>query len=116
MTDFKAKFEESALNSEILKKNSPEVMNKFMGVAKEVLTPKHLDAKTKELVAVGIAVSVRCEDCIMAHVRNAIQTGATMEELSETIEVAILMGGGPSTAYGAKALAIAEYMLNQEQQ
>lgn len=114
MTDYKAKFEESAHNSEILKKNSPEVMGKFMEVAKEVLTPKNLDAKTKELVAVGIAVSVRCEDCIMAHVRNAIQAGATIEELSETIEVAILMGGGPSTAYGAKALAIAEYLFDQE--
>ncbi|MBO1307051.1 carboxymuconolactone decarboxylase family protein [Enterococcus sp. 669A] len=114
MTDYKAKFEESKQNSEVLGKNSPELMGKFMEVAQVALTPRNLDAKTKELVAVGIAVSVRCEDCIMAHVGNAIKTGATMEELTETIEVAILMGGGPSTAYGAKALAVAEYLFSQE--
>ena len=61
-------------------------------------------------MAVGIAVSVRCERCIMGHVRDAIKAGATLEEVGETVEVAILMGGGPSTAYGAKALSAAEYL------
>lgn len=50
----------------------------------------------------------------MAHLKNAIGAGETIEELSETVEVAILMGGGPSAAYGSKALSIAEYLFSQK--
>ncbi|WP_456761220.1 carboxymuconolactone decarboxylase family protein [Bradyrhizobium sp. USDA 4011] len=41
----------------------------------------------------------------MFHVQNAIKHGASREEVTETIAVSIEMGGGPSTVYGAKALA-----------
>lgn len=63
-----------------------------------------LDRKTKELIAVGIGISVRCDGCIASHVRAALRAGAAREEILETIGVAVFMGGGPSTVYGAEAL------------
>ncbi|MBO0454230.1 MULTISPECIES: carboxymuconolactone decarboxylase family protein [Enterococcus] len=111
MIDYKEEYTDLARTQAALRRNTPEMIGKFQEVAKEALKEKHLPTKTKELIAVGIAVSVRCESCILGHVRDAIKAGATIEELSETIEVAILMGGGPSTAYGAKALSIAEHLL-----
>lgn len=64
-----------------------------------------LSAKHKELQALAIAIAVRCDGCIAAHVNGAIKGGASAEEIAETIGVAISMGGGPSTVYGAHAWA-----------
>lgn len=114
MADYTEDYKTVAENSKLLAKQCPDVMKGFGAVAAGVLKDNKLSLKTKELIAVGIAVSVRCDACILGHVRNAINAGVTMEELSEAIEVAIIMGGGPSTAYGAKALSIAESLFNEK--
>ena len=38
-----------------------------------------------------------------ANVHDALEAGASREEILETIGVAIVMGGGPSLMYGAEA-------------
>ena len=38
-----------------------------------------LDVKTKELISVGIAAYNRCKYCIVVHVYNAYQAGATRQ-------------------------------------
>lgn len=48
----------------------------------------------------------------MSHVSVAIKAGATFEELSDTVNVAIMMGGGPSVVYGGKAIEAAKQYLN----
>ncbi len=63
-----------------------------------------LTSKTKELIALGIAITVRCDGCIAFHVHDAIKSGAGPSEITETIGIAILMGGGPSVMYGCEAL------------
>jgi len=64
-----------------------------------------LDVKTKELIALAIAVSKECDGCIAAHAHAAVRHGATPAEAAETIGVAFLMNGGPGTIYGARAYA-----------
>jgi AhpD family alkylhydroperoxidase len=63
-----------------------------------------LSTKVKELIALAIAITVRCDGCIAYHVHDARKAGATRQELVETIGVAVMMGGGPSVMYGAEAL------------
>lgn len=63
-----------------------------------------LPRKTKELIALGIAITVRCDGCIAFHVNDALKSGASSEEIMETIGVAILMGGGPAVVYGCEAM------------
>ncbi|MBK9207683.1 MAG: carboxymuconolactone decarboxylase family protein [Anaerolineales bacterium] len=63
-----------------------------------------LSAKVKELIALAIAITVRCDGCIAYHVHNALHAGATRPEIVESIGVAVMMGGGPSTIYGSEAL------------
>lgn len=91
-------------NNKRLAKAIPTEMNGFMELVKGVLTDSALTMKQKELIALGIAVAVRCEGCIETHVNNLINLGATKQEVAEAVSVAILMGGGPSTVYGGKAL------------
>jgi AhpD family alkylhydroperoxidase len=64
-----------------------------------------LSAKVKQLMALAIGVTVRCDGCIAYHVHDAIRAGATRQEILETIGVAILMGGGPARVYACDVLA-----------
>jgi AhpD family alkylhydroperoxidase len=63
-----------------------------------------LSARVKELIALAIGITVRCNGCIAFHIHDALEAGASRREILETIGVAILMGGGPSVVYGAEAL------------
>lgn len=64
-----------------------------------------LNKKTKALLALGVAIAVRCYGCIPDHVHDVILAGANRNEILETIGVALLIGGGPSLTCGAEALA-----------
>ena len=75
-----------------------------MGLARAALEAKALDTKTKELLALGIAVAVRCDACIAFHAEAAVKHGASREELMETMGMAIYMGAGPSVMYAAQAV------------
>jgi AhpD family alkylhydroperoxidase len=87
-----------------LRTGAPEVMKAFASIAQSALAPKALDRKTKELIAVGVSVAVRCDDCIGFHVKAAIEQGATLEEVTEALAMAIYMGAGPSVMYATHAL------------
>ena len=88
--------------------SAPDTMKAFGNLAGAATKDGALDKKTKELMAISISICIRCEGCIAYHVNNAIKAGASREEVVETISVAVEMGGGPSTVYGAKALAAFE--------
>jgi AhpD family alkylhydroperoxidase len=87
-----------------LRGGAPEVMKAFGAIAQAATAAKALDAKTKELIALGIAVAVRCDDCIAFHVKAAVEQGASKEEVLETLGMAIYMGAGPSVMYASHAL------------
>ena len=95
-----------SLSSEFrnLRGGAPEVMKAFSSMAQAALAQGALDPKTKELIALGIAVAIRCDECIAFHVKAAIERGATREEVLETLGMAIYMGAGPSEMYASHAL------------
>jgi AhpD family alkylhydroperoxidase len=82
----------------------PDVMKAFGGIAQAALQPKALDTKTKELIALAIGVATRCDDCIAFHTKAALEQGASREEISETLGMAIYMGAGPVVMYASHAL------------
>ncbi|MFO7919698.1 carboxymuconolactone decarboxylase family protein [Rhodobacteraceae bacterium W635] len=87
-----------------LNKTIPEVTKAFAGVSASVKTDGALDVKTKELIAIAIAVADGCEPCVNFHVEVLIKSGGTREELGEALGMAVQMGGGPALMYAAKAL------------
>jgi AhpD family alkylhydroperoxidase len=87
-----------------LRGTAPDVMKAFAGIAKAATASNALDGKTKELIALGIAVAVRCDDCIAFHAKAAVEHGASRDEVSETLGMAIYMGAGPSVMYASHAL------------
>lgn len=88
-----------------LRKAIPEVYAAFGELHRVAMQPGALDTKTKELIALAIAVTRECDGCIASHARGAASAGATDQEVAEMIGVAILMNGGTGTVYGPRALA-----------
>jgi len=88
-----------------IRKGIPGVAKGFSEVARAAIAPGALDSKTKELIALAIGITARCDGCLAYHAKAAAKFGASREEIVETIGVAVYMGGGPSMIYGAEALA-----------
>ncbi len=82
----------------------PDTVQAFMGLHGAAIKSGALDIKTKELIAIAIAVATHCDVCISCHVYDAIEAGASRQEVCEVVGVAMLMGGGPSGVYGSKVL------------
>ncbi len=67
----------------------------------QVYAAGKLEKKTKELIAVACAVSVDCAPCLEWHYRQAIQAGATKDEISEALAVSMSISAGSKRAkYG----------------
>ena len=88
----------------VLRAGAPDTMKAFSTLAQAALVPKALDGKTKELLALGIAVAIRCDGCVAFHAEAAVKLGASREEVMETMGMAIYMGAGPSVMYAAQAV------------
>jgi len=52
-------------------------------------TPTALDLKTKELISIGVAAALKCEGCLEGHIKKALEIGATKQEVSDALVVAI---------------------------
>jgi len=87
-----------------LRLGAPETMKGFSALAKSALEPKALETKTKELIALAIAVATRCDACVGFHAEAAVRQGASRDEVMETMGMAIYMGAGPSVMYAAQAV------------
>ena len=82
----------------------PELMKGFAALSRGAASAKHLDAKTRELISLAVAVTTRCDGCIDAHVRKAKAAGASREEMAEALGVAIALNAGAALTYSLHVL------------
>jgi len=95
---------ETEANLATFSKEVPQTVKGFGQMGMAAKKDGALSGKTKEFIALGIAIATRCDSCIGFHVKALVGLGATREELCEALAMATYMGGGPSFAYSAKAL------------
>jgi AhpD family alkylhydroperoxidase len=67
----------------------PRFREAYFHFYKETYKPSVLDRKTKELVAIAASLVAKCEGCMRGHLKKALKFGATREEISEAIAIAI---------------------------
>lgn len=89
-------------------------MSAFAQLNGATTAPGALDAKTKQLLALGIAISTQCRGCIAYHVHDAIRAGASRDEIIETMGVSILMGGGPAVIQACEAMEAMDQFTSAE--
>ena len=68
----------------------PKMRKSYFRFYQETYKTSVLDRKTKELIAIAASLATHCDGCLEGHIRKALKSGATRDELSETI--AITMG------------------------
>jgi AhpD family alkylhydroperoxidase len=91
-------------NMEKLQQAQPQTLGAFGALHEASAAPGKLDTKTKEIIALAIAVAARCDGCIAFHTHDALEAGATREEIAEALGVAVMMGGGPSVVYATHVI------------
>jgi AhpD family alkylhydroperoxidase len=88
-----------------MRKLSPRVTGGIMRAREAAYEEGSVAGKYKCLAALAITVAIRCEPCMHAYVKMAVDRGATQEELIEFLNVAMTMQGCPGEEWALKAYA-----------
>ena len=83
---------------------SPGTVRGYLNSATLGTKTAHLDAKTRELIALAVGVTRQCDGCITTHVHAARKQGATAEEIAEALGVAIAVNAGAALVYSARVM------------
>ncbi len=103
--DFSDQCQELSEQIQTLSGELPGPLGGFHSTYRSALADGAISRKGKVLMALAISIVLRADTCMEMRLREALQAGASREELLETLGVAILMGGAPAVAYAATALA-----------
>jgi AhpD family alkylhydroperoxidase len=90
-------------------KSNSAVYRAFLGMEEAAFSGEGLPKKMRELIAVGISVTLNCESCMEWHVRESLEAGASRDEVLDAVGVGIEMGGGPATVAARFAMKVLEY-------
>ncbi len=85
-------------------KTAPDLVKGYKTLVASRATQGALDPKTRELVALAVAVTVRCDGCIATHVELARRQGATADEITDALGVAVMVNAGAALVYSARTL------------
>jgi AhpD family alkylhydroperoxidase len=84
----------------------PDVLRQVRDQMSEVYKDGALNCKVKRLMALAIALGAGCRNCVLAQTMNALENGATKEELLETISVVISMRGTTGVAESLRVIQL----------
>jgi AhpD family alkylhydroperoxidase len=89
-----------------IKEAAPEMTSAFFAFDKAVFNKNtgNLDLATRELIAVGVAVTTQCQFCIEDHTKRAIKAGASKADVAEAVMVAAALRAGGGVTHGWKAM------------
>jgi AhpD family alkylhydroperoxidase len=89
--------------AELMKLSPDTVRGYYMSSAANAKTGK-VEAKTRELISLAVAVTRQCDGCIVVHSNAALKAGATKEEIAEALGVAVAMNAGAALSYSTRVL------------
>ena len=85
-------------------KLSPDTLAGYQTLSNAGKKTGQLDAKTRELIALAVSVTSRCDGCITVHSAEAIKHGASREEIAEALGVAVALNAGAAMVYSARVM------------
>ena len=102
--DWNKFLEETKQSFNTFENDAPETFRGFEVMGKDAKKKGILTKKTKEFIALGIAIATRCDSCIAFHVNSLVRLKTSRDEIIEALSMCSYMGGGPAIAFCAKAL------------
>ena len=109
-TDWKSHITHGKKSFGVLGQKHPKMLQAY-GSLNEAAAAEALDGKTRELIALAVAITTRCESCIGVHAEAAIKAGATESEVAGALATAIALNAGAAYTYALRALEA--YEVNQ---
>jgi AhpD family alkylhydroperoxidase len=85
-------------------KLSPDTVKGYTALGGAGAKTGHLDGKVRELIALAVAITLRCDGCIAVHTAAAKKHGATKEEITEALGVGISVNAGAALVYSTRTL------------
>ncbi len=101
------------LSHDFLRKRHSKSYDSFVELETNAYASNKLQRKYKELIALGISIIQNCESCMEWHIHQALEFGATFDEIFEAVDVGIEMGGGPATVSTRFVIKVMEYYRNR---
>lgn len=81
----------------------PKMLQAYLALG-EAAAAEALDTKTRELIALAVAITTRCESCISVHAEAAMKAGATESEVAGALATAISLNAGAAYTFALRAL------------
>ena len=81
---------------------SPDLVKGYQTLSGAGAKTENLGEKTRQLIALAVAMTIRCDGCIAVHKDAAIKAGATKEEIVEALGVAVALDAGTALVYSAR--------------
>ena len=91
-----------------LMKLSPDTVRGYQTLSAANSKTSKLGEKTRQLISLAVAVTTHCDGCIVMHTEAALKAGATKEEISEALGVAVGMNAGAALVYSTRVLDAVE--------
>jgi AhpD family alkylhydroperoxidase len=89
-------------------KLSPDTLAGYQTLSRAGRKTAHLDARTRELIALAVSVTTRCDGCITVHTAEALRQGASREEIAEALGTAVALNAGAAMVYSARVMDAAD--------
>lgn len=87
---------------------APALWEKFQSWYGEVFKEGALSAREKALMALAVSNALQCPYCIDVHTRGALETGSTIEQMTEAIQVAAAIRAGATLSHGVQMREVAD--------
>lgn len=104
MLDWNDYQKQLAANIGQIGKISPDTIRGYQEISGAGSKTGKLDAKTRELIALAVAVTRQCDGCITVHTDAAVKHGATREEIVEALGVAIAVNAGAALVFSSRVM------------
>jgi AhpD family alkylhydroperoxidase len=104
MLDWEGYLQEITATISRMAATSPDILRGYRIIGEAAKKTGKLDAKTRELIALGVAVTRQCDGCSTTHTSAAIKAGVTEDELIEALGVAVSVNAGAAIVYSARTL------------
>ena len=85
-------------------KVSPDTVRGYQTLSAANSKATLLGEKTRQLISLAVAVTTRCDGCIVVHSDAALKAGATKEEIGEALGVAVAMNAGAALVYSSRVM------------
>jgi AhpD family alkylhydroperoxidase len=91
--------EKSLIAIQHIRKDLPDIVNSYLNYTSKIKSSGNIDGKNKALILVSLSLYAQCEMCIAMNVAEALEAGASKDEILESAMLAVSMGGGPKMMF-----------------